>query len=168
MYWQNRSKAILAAILVLALGAFAVFALREEKAPQQAVFTSIGGQKVTLQDLRGKVVVVNFWATSCPGCVAEMPQMIETQNKYGPQGLQTIAVAMSYDPPSYVSAYSEKNHLPFFVTLDSDGQLARAFRDVRLTPTTFVLDKQGNILQRTIGVPDFAKLHSLIERALQT
>jgi peroxiredoxin len=164
---RNRNVFLLVALLILS-GAVAVAFLQKPKAPSEAVFTSLKGEKVSLADLRGKVVMVTFWATSCPGCVAEMPDLIRTYRKYQPQGLTAIAVAMSYDPPDYVLSYAERNALPFFVALDPQGGLARAFDDVRLTPTTFVLDKQGNIIQRTVGVLDFKQLEALLEKELKS
>ncbi len=156
--------------LGLALVLIAAFTLTLSKkidAPQAAEFTSIKGEKTSLEKLKGKVVLVNFWATDCSGCIAEMPALIQTHNKYQPLGLETIAVAMSYDPPNYVVAYTEKNKLPFFVSLDLNGEHARDFRDVKLTPTTYVIDKQGHIIQRVVGELDFPKLHALIEKELK-
>ena len=116
--------------------------------------------------LRGKVVVVNFWATDCVVCLREMPRMVETHNKYQARGLETVAVAMWYDPPNRVVNYAEKNALPFKVAFDPVGEHARAFGDLTLTPTTFVIDKRGMIVSRTVGEPDFKKLHRLIEDKL--
>jgi peroxiredoxin len=165
---KTQPKIILAVVAALLL-AGAYFTVLSDKASAPAVgeLTSIKGDKVSLDQLKGKVVLVNFWATTCSGCIAEMPALIETHNKYHSQGFETIAVAMSYDPPNYVLAYNEKNKLPFFVTLDVKGDLAKAFNEVALTPTTYVIDKQGRIIQRTVGEPDFAKLHALIEKELK-
>jgi len=136
-------------------------------AAPQVTFVSLKGEKITTADLRGKVVLVNFWATDCVVCVREMPQIQSTYEKYRPLGLETIAVAMKYDPPNYVLAYNEKNRLPFTVALDPMGELARAFGDVKLTPTTFVIDRQGRIVTRIVGEPDFARLHALLEEKLR-
>jgi peroxiredoxin len=92
--------------------------------------------------------------------------MIETYNKYNKQGLEFVAVAMSYDPPNYVVNYAETRQLPFHVALDVQGRLAQAFGDVKLTPTTYVIDKQGTILKRYVGEPSFTELHGLLEKAL--
>jgi peroxiredoxin len=91
---------------------------------------------------------------------------VTTYNKYRQQGFEFIAVAMRYDPPNYVINYTEKNALPFRVALDPMGNLAKAFGDVKLTPTTIVIDKRGNIVTRILGEPDFAKLEALIEQKL--
>ena len=154
-----------AAAIALACGAgVAVFS--QQQAPD-VTFISIDGQKISSQDLRGKVVMVNFWATSCATCVKEMPQMVETYNKFKSQGLEFVAVAMSYDPPNYVLNYTETRKLPFKVALDSGGDLAKQFGDVAMTPTTFVIGKDGNVIKRYVGEPEFPALHALLEKALK-
>ena len=161
-------KSLLAGVAIIALVTGFVATLSAKPMAPSVHFTSLSGEKVALDDLRGKVVLVNFWATDCPGCVAEMPDLIKTQQKYQAAGLTTVAIAMPHDRPDYVMAYTQKNALPFVVTLDPTGQLGKAFKDVQLTPTTFVIDKQGRILQRTVGVLDFPKLHALIEKELKS
>ena len=156
-------------LIPVALGAlaFAGYSGFIEVKPAPAVtFTSIKGEKVGTADLRGRVVLVNFWATDCAKCVKEMPRMIETYLKHRERGFELIAVAMQYDPPNYVLNYTEKNALPFKVALDPMGELAKAFGDVKLTPTTVVIDKRGNIVARILGEPDFAKLDALIAEKL--
>jgi peroxiredoxin len=162
----GRTKLIVAALVALALaGALAMLLTQKPVAPQ-ASFATLGGEKLALDSLRGKVVLVNFWATSCPGCIREMPDLAKTWQKYHSRGLETIAVAMSYDPPEYVRQFAEKNGLPFTVALDTSGAVAQAFGNVRVTPTTFVIDKQGQIIQQYVGEPDFVQLHALINSAL--
>ena len=129
-------------------------------------FIGVQGDRFTMSSLKGKVVLVNFWATSCAVCVGEMPKMVQTYEKYRAQGLETVAVAMSYDPPDRVFAYAQQNKLPFRVTLDIFGKAMQAFGGIRGTPTTFLVDKGGKIVQRLEGEPDFDKLGSLIEREL--
>ena len=140
--------------------------LAGKQAAPDVTYVNLKGEKISSQSLRGKVVMVNFWATSCATCVAEMPQMIETYNKFHPKGLEFVAVAMSYDPPNYVLNYAETRQLPFHVALDVQGQLAQSFGDVKLTPTTYVIDKQGKIIKRYVGQPSFKELHALLEQAL--
>jgi len=157
---------ILAAVVAAAI-AFAAFAvLNARPAAPQVTFVSLQGEKITTESLRGKVVLVNFWATDCVTCIKEMPEIIATYNKYRARGFETIAVAMRHDPPNYVLNYTEKNKLPFTVALDPMGELAKAFGEVKLTPTTFVIDRQGRVVTRILGEPDFAKLHELIEKGL--
>ncbi len=163
----NFRNLILAAVVAGAL-TFAGFAIWSAKpAAPQVTFVSLQGEKITMADLRGKVVLVNFWATDCATCVKEMPEITATYNKYRAQGFETIAVAMKHDPPNYVLNYAEKNKLPFTVALDPMGALAKAFGEVKLTPTTFIIDKQGRMVMRILGEPDFAKLHALLAEKLK-
>ncbi len=158
---------ILAAVVGAAI-AFAAFALWNARpAAPQVTFVSLQGEKITTASLRGKVVLVNFWATGCVTCIKEMPDITATYKKYRAQGFETIAVAMRHDPPNYVLNFVDKNKLPFTVALDPMGDLAKAFGEVKLTPTTFVIDKQGKVVTRILGEPDFAKLHALLEEKLK-
>lgn len=130
-------------------------------------FLLLDGSTLPAKDLAGKVTLVNFWATTCVTCVKEMPGLIDTHRRFQAQGFETVAVAMSYDPPTWVANFANSRQLPFKVALDHDGRLAQQWGDVRLTPTTFLLDKQGNIVKRYLGEPDFPALHRLIEQLLQ-
>ena len=154
------------AAVVLALGGIGVAAFTGSKPAPEVTYLSIKGEQITPQALRGKVVMVNFWATSCVTCVKEMPQMVETYNKFKGQGLEFVAVAMQYDPPNYVLNFTETRKLPFKVAIDSAGDIARQFGDVSLTPTTFVIDKQGRIIKRYVGEPDFSQLQALLQKEL--
>jgi peroxiredoxin len=129
-------------------------------------FTTLEGKPIVLDELRGKVVLVNFWATSCPGCIKEMPDMVESYKLYRDRGFEIIAVAMSYDPPNYVLNFVQTRQLPFPVVLDVDGAHARAFGNVQLTPTSFIIGKDGRILEQKLGELDFVRLNALLEREL--
>jgi peroxiredoxin len=95
-----------------------------------------------------------------------MPKIIATYDKYKTKGFDTVAVAMSYDPPAYVVNYAETRKLPFKVAIDNTGSVAKAWNEVKLTPTTYIVDKQGQIVKRYVGEPNFAELHALIEKLL--
>jgi peroxiredoxin len=136
-----------------------------ERAPESS-FVLLDGSTVSTQQLQGKVSLVNFWATSCTSCVAEMPELIATYNKFKDRGYETVAVAMSYDPPSYVVNFAQTRQLPFKVAIDNTGGVARAWGDVKLTPTTFMVNKRGEIVKRFVGTPDFVELHQLIDKLL--
>jgi peroxiredoxin len=133
----------------------------------EVTFVSLQGERIAARDLLGKVVIVKFWATDCPVCVKEMPDMMRTYNRYRDRGLEFIAVAMQHDPPNYVIRYAESNRLPFKVALDPMRELANAYGDVTLTPTTFVIDRRGNIVSRTQGETDLAKFTALLEEKLK-
>lgn len=152
--------------LAALLAASAMLAGCGSEAAPPSTFVLLDGSSQTTQDLKGKVTLVNFWATSCTTCVAEMPQVIATYDKYKARGYDTIAVAMEYDPPSYVVNFAETRKLPFKVAIDNTGAVARAWGDVQLTPTIYIVDKQGRIVKKYVGAPDFADLHKLIEKLL--
>jgi peroxiredoxin len=157
---------LLGIVVAVALAVVGYFSLSAKNAAPDVSFATLTGEKVSMQSLRGKVVMINFWATSCTTCVKEMPEMVQTYNKYKDKGLDFVAVAMSYDPPNYVLNYAQTRNLPFKVALDTQGDVAKSFGDVKLTPTTYVIDKKGDIIKRYVGEPDFAALHQLLENAL--
>jgi peroxiredoxin len=157
---------VLLALVVVALAVTGYFSFAAKETAPSVVFKGLDGQQISSDSLRGKVVMVNFWATSCTTCIHEMPSMVETYNKYKDRGLEFVAVAMSYDPPNYVLNYTQTRQLPFKVALDTEGTVARSFGEVKLTPTTYVIDKKGQIIKRYVGEPQFAELHQLLEKAL--
>jgi peroxiredoxin len=154
-----------AAAAVLAMGAALYWGTASSAAPQ-STFVLLDGSSKSTNDLKGRVTLVNFWATSCVTCVGEMPKVIATYDKYHLKGYDTLAVAMSYDPPSYVVNFTETRKLPFKVAIDNTGAVAKAWGDVQLTPTTYLVNKRGEIVKRYVGEPDFAELHQLIEKLL--
>ena len=109
---------------------------------------------------------MNFWATSCVTCVKEMPDIAATHEKFKARGYETLAVAMSYDPPAYVVNFTETRKLPFRVAIDHDGSIARSFGDIQLTPTSVLINKRGEVVKRYVGEPDFAELHKLLDKLL--
>ena len=153
------------ALAALAVATAALAGCGDDAAPL-STFVLLDGSSQTTQQLKGKVTLVNFWATSCTTCVAEMPQIVATHDKFKARGYETIAVAMQYDPPSYVVNFAETRKLPFKVAIDNTGAVAKAWGDVKLTPTTYIVNKQGEIVKRYVGAPDFAELHKLIEKLL--
>ncbi len=160
-------KIIYSVLGAVALGVAAgVWLAAGKTAAPASTFVLLDGSSRTTDSMKGKVTLVNFWATSCVTCVAEMPKIMATHDKYKARGYDTLAVAMSYDPPSYVVNYAQTRKLPFGVAIDNTGAVARAWGDVQLTPTTFIVDKRGDIVKRYVGEPDFADLHRLIEKLL--
>lgn len=155
---------IAAAAVVVVAGA--VYVSTGSSTAPESTFVLLDGSTRKTADLRGKVTLVNFWATSCTTCVAEMPRIVATYDKYKEKGYETLAVAMQYDPPSYVVNYAETRKLPFKVAIDNTGAIAKAWGEVQLTPTTYVVNKRGEIVKRYVGEPDFAELHRLIEKLL--
>ena len=129
-------------------------------------FATLSGENFVTSDLRGKVVLVSFWATSCAACVEAMPNMVDTYRKFAPRGYEMVAVAMSYDHPNQVAQFVQDRALPFKVALDTNGEIARGFGDVRATPMAFLFDRRGQVLRRYLGEPDWAEFHALLGKAL--
>ena len=160
-------KFFIGIVVVLALAGAGIWQFTgSAKTAPDVTFTTLTGDKVTTQDLRGKVVLVKFWATSCVTCIAQMPDTIQNYKDLSPKGFETIAVAMQYDPANYVKNYAETRQLPFPVAIDSMGDIAKAFGDVKLTPTTFLIDKEGHIIKRYLGNYDKAAFLATVNKAL--
>ncbi len=137
-----------------------------ETAAPASHFVLLDGSTREMSSFLGQAVLLNFWATSCTSCVAEMPQLAATHQKFHARGLHTLAVAMSYDKPEYVLNFATSRRLPFLIAIDSSGAVAREWGGVRLTPTTFLVSTTGHIARRYVGPPDFAQLHQHIEQVL--
>ncbi len=144
-----------------------IFMSTQKKLVPQIDMLTISGETISTEDLRGSVYLVNFWATDCPGCIEEMPGLIDTFNKYKNNNFTVIAVSMFYDPPSRVLSYAEKNKLPFPVTLDLDKNIMNSFDDIKLTPTSVLINKKGQVVNTLIGVLDFKELHEKIDLMLK-
>lgn len=144
----------LISLFVLAIAAGALFlwfsdsGLRSAPNPK---LTLLDGTAVELNDLRGKTVVVNFWATNCVGCRREVPHLVELRKQYGDQGLEVVGVAMSYDPVDQVNEFVKRFAMEYPVGVDKDDAVANAFGEVRLVPTTFVVSPEGRIVFQKLG-----------------
>ena len=164
----TRPRFILLASLLAALVFITVAAINHAptKAPD-VIFSTITGKKIALKDLRGKPVLVTFWATDCSGCIKEIPHLIDLYTHYHERGLEIIAVAMYYDPPNHVLRLTEDLHLPYNVALDLNAELAHAFDDVHLTPNTFLISPDGLIALKKTGAFDPVEMKIRIENLLK-
>lgn len=165
MMYTTLRKLALPLLVVLMLAGLGLALLYKPRVPD-VTYSTLEGQTGNFRQLAGKVVLVNFWATTCPGCIAEMPELIKTYHEYHKKGFEIIAVAMAYDPPSHVANYARKQQLPFPIALDTDGALARAFDDVKLTPTAFIIDKEGHVVRSVVGTLDFTALRHYLDQEL--
>ena len=166
---MKTARYAVAAIVTLAVGVGGYLAFQSVGAKEMVPsvgYTLLDGKQSTTDQQRGKVLLVNFWATSCTTCVHEMPQIVATHEKFKGRGFDTLAVAMSYDPPAYVINFAETRKLPFGVAIDNTGSIAKSFGQVQLTPTSVLINKRGEIVKRYVGEPDFVALHQLVEKLL--
>lgn len=137
-----------------------------KQAPAVSIQT-LDGNTVELASLQGKPVLVTFWATSCTGCVKEIPHLVDLYNEFAPQGLQLLAIAMSYDPPNHVVAMRDARQLPYTIALDLSGNAALAFGGVRLTPTSFLIAPDGRIVREKVGELDMNEVRAQLRAMLK-
>ena len=107
-------------------------------------------------------VLVTFWATTCTSCVREIPHLAELYVELAPRGLEIIGIAMHHDRPDQVLAMRKARHIPYPVVLDLQANAARAFGNVRVTPTSFLIAPEGRIMYRRTGALDMARLREAI------
>lgn len=162
---DSRLSRLARASFCIAATAVLVACTGSQQAPSFA-FTELDGTRRSSESLAGKVVVVNFWATTCAPCIVEMPQFVALHRRLGGRGLETLAIAMRHDPPASVAAFAESQRLPFPVVIDNTGAIASAFGAVAVTPTTVVIDRQGRVAHRFVGMADFPELDALLDRLL--
>ncbi len=112
---------------------------------------SLSGATIELSALRGKPLLINFWATDCAACIREIPHLTELYQNFHPKGLEIIGISMYYDIPSHVVEMTRMKQLPYQIALDLKGEYANAFGRVQLTPSTFLISKDGIILAKFIG-----------------
>ena len=145
---------------------WAVPAARAENPPTAPAWTlkGTGGRTVHLADFRGKVVLLNFWATWCPYCRVEMPGFIGLQEKYGPQGFVIVGVAMDEEPQA-VAPYVHKLGVNYLVVY-GDAPVAVAYGGGPTLPTTFLIGRDGKILAWSETSLDTKKLDAVIKSLL--
>ena len=158
---------LFASVLLVTLG-YIWFAPAGPKASPDIKLVTIDGKQLKLASLRGKPLLVTFWATTCPGCIREIPHLIELYGELSPRGLEIIGIAMDYDPPNLVLAMRKAKNIPYPIALDIHADAARAFGNVRLTPTSFLIAPDGRIAYQKQGEMSMQKLRQDILDMLQS
>jgi peroxiredoxin len=159
-------KRIGLAVAIVALLAFLADQFNTRMFAPEATFVTLTGKSIHMADLKGKVVLVNFWATTCSTCVDEMPDLVKIYHTFKDKNFEMVAVAMDYDPPAQVLNFATQKALPFPVMHDGFGDVAKKFRHKGLTPTTYIYDKAGYRIFYKVGELDFAKLNQLLSKEL--
>ena len=113
----------------------------------------LNGNQVSLSDFKGKVVILDFWATWCPPCVQEIPHFIELYEKYKEQGFAMVGISLDHGGVSVVKSFVKKYQVNYPILM-TDGQVDKAYGNITSIPTTFVIDRQGNIRRQYIGYQD--------------
>lgn len=139
--------------------------LVDHRAPEFAL-PDLAHHRVDLAALRGKVVLLNFWATWCAPCRLEMPRFVEWQKQYGPQGLQIVGVSID-DDATPVHPFVETMHINYPILI-GDARLGERYGGVMGVPVTFLIDRHGIVRARIDGATDLAAIEKQIRQLLAT
>jgi len=154
-----RSAVCLAGLLAFTLAACKPNADPATLAPPKTApvwkLKDLDGQLVSSDQFNGKVVVIDFWATWCPPCRAEIPGYVALQEKYGKDGLAMVGISLDSQGPEEVKQFVAKNHMNYTVVMGDESVVA-AFGGVEAIPTTFIVDRQGNIRDQKVGAEELA------------
>jgi peroxiredoxin len=127
--------------------------------------SDVDGNVVNSDQFKGKIVVVDFWATWCVPCRSEIPGYVALQNKYGKDGLVIIGISTDQGGPGPVKKFIQKYGVSYQIVM-SDGNIESAFGGIDGIPTTFIIDRSGNIRERKIGSEPAAAFEKVLLRYL--
>ncbi len=128
--------------------------------------TSTGGKTISLSEYKGKVVVLDFWATWCPPCKAEIPDYIKLYSEYRKRGFQMLGISVDQGGVNTVKTFMKKHGINYPVMLATDEVIA-AYGGIRGIPTTFVIDKEGNIVEKFEGYRPASQFENLIHKLIR-
>jgi len=161
------TKKMLVSVVVLLLVLLALPTCsegRQDKAPNFSLKTH-DGKSVDLDKLKGKVVVINFWATWCGPCRQEIPGFIETYKSYRTKGVEIIGISLDEGGWNVVQPYVTKSNIPYPVVI-GDQALSEAYGGIDAIPTTFIINKVGGIAGKHVGYLSKDQLEKEIKAAL--
>ncbi|MDH5517365.1 MAG: TlpA family protein disulfide reductase [Gammaproteobacteria bacterium] len=153
-------------ILALAISAYFLFSSPSFRPAPALSMTAISGQVIDTQKRNNKPLLLTFWATSCSSCVKEMPHLIELQNQYGDL-IDIAGIAMSYDNIQQINEMIKRRQLNYHIVYDQKAEIALSFGGIRLTPTSFLISQQGQIIYQKIGDIDFRKIKRILSETSQ-
>jgi len=162
---RTRVAVMVGLAILVGIAAFHYGAAGHAAAPSIEI-TCVGGRHENPARLRGRPVLVTFWATDCPACVREMPSLTQLYKDYADRGLEIIGVATAWSRPDQVYSIARAERLPYRIGLDLDGSAAAAFGDIEWTPTSFLIDPDGRIRYRKVGKLDIGKVRRLVASML--
>ncbi|MFZ0805567.1 MAG: TlpA disulfide reductase family protein [Candidatus Sulfotelmatobacter sp.] len=128
---------------------------------------SLNGQNLRLSDLRGKAVLLNFWATWCAPCKIEMPWFVELQNEYGAQGLQIVGVAMDDSSKDDIAKFAKDMGVNYPVLIGKEA-VGEEYGGVPALPESFFIGRDGKIVDKIIGLKGRAEIEDAVKKALGT
>ena len=125
----------------------------------------VGGKTVSSADFKGKVVLLDFWATWCPPCRMEIPDFVELQKTYGEKGLVVVGVSLDEEGASVLKPFMKQFGINYLVVL-ADAEIAKAFGGVASIPTTFIIGRDGRIAGQHVGLASKADFEMAIKPLL--
>ena len=123
------------------------------------------GKTIQLSSLKGKAVIVNFWATYCDPCKVEMPWLADLQKKYGPQGFQILGIVMDDPGEKTIVDFAKKMGVNYPVLVGTE-KVADLYGGIDGLPTTFFLDREGKVVDRVLGLEDESLIEASIKKSL--
>jgi thiol-disulfide isomerase/thioredoxin len=126
----------------------------------------LDGKPVSLSDYRGKIVLLNFWATWCPPCRMEIPDLIALQKEFGPRGLHVIGASLDEGGPEVVRSFAKSNNLNYQLLMSPQPVSEKYLGEQMGIPTSVLIDGKGNVVTLTLGVLDKKKFAKLIDGLL--
>jgi thiol-disulfide isomerase/thioredoxin len=153
-----------AALLLSAVALLRAETVEPTPAPAWAL-PDVNGKIIRSDQFKGKVVVVDFWATWCPPCREEIPGYIKLQDKYGKDGLVIVGVSLDRKGAAVVKPFMEKQGMNYVVVI-GDDETVGAFGGFNAIPTTFIIDRQGMIRDKKTGAEETAKYEKTLQQYL--
>lgn len=163
---MKSAKRFVLFIISLFVLLFVIFLYKNATAPaySELQFEDVDGKQHQFTDYTGKPILMIFWATDCPACIQELPELIALHEEYADKGLVMLGVSLPHDTPSHIKAMREARGLPYTLIWDEQGEISRAFNNVRVTPTHYLISAEGKIVMRKIGVLDKDQLSAQLDR----
>jgi cytochrome c biogenesis protein CcmG/thiol:disulfide interchange protein DsbE len=154
-------------MLLRTLAAAALFLAQANKPAPGFTLQNPAGAKISLADYKGKVVLLNFWATWCVGCKEEIPWFVDFQTKYKPEGLEVLGVSLDDEGWKVLKPYLAEHPMNYTVLLGNDD-VATLYGGVDALPTTLLIDRNGNIASSHLGVVDRVAVEKELQALLTT
>lgn len=181
---RNQMLLVLLAALIVVMAVGAVLVRRASKGPARVAepsrraeasathllapdftLTDLTGHEVKLSDLRGQVVIVDFWATWCGPCRLETPWLVELRNQYHKQGMEVIGISLDNGDVTAVEQFAKEYQIKYPVAMGTQ-QVSDAYGSITAIPTTIIIDRQGQIRARHEGMMSFQDLEAAIKKLL--
>jgi cytochrome c biogenesis protein CcmG/thiol:disulfide interchange protein DsbE len=159
-------RSLLAFALVAALGSVAGIASAGETLAPAFSVKSVEGKAVRFSDYRNRPVIVDFWATWCVPCRASMPHLSSMQDRYGKNGLAVIGMSVDESGPGPVKKFASGLGVRFTIAMAND-EVLDAYGPIRSIPTTFFINRKGEIVRRVVGYIDGDVMDSYVQEILK-